>query len=373
MSAQTEIILIAMLAAFACALPGVFLVLRKMSMVADAITHTVFLGIVIAFFATENLNSPWLLIGATLMGCFTVWCTESLQRTRLVSEDASIGIVFPLLFSIGLILVNLYGSNVHLDTDSVLLGELAFAPFDRVRVNGADWGAVSMWVLAGICLLNTLVIVAAFKEWKLVTFDALLAAMYGFSPIWMHYLLMTLVSVTVVASFQAVGAILVIGLMIGPAATAYLLTKDLRKMLVLVASIGALSAWLGTELAFWLDVSIAGTIAGTIGGVFLLTVIATPKSGIIARYRRLKRLRLQYGEETVLFHLLTHEGTATQAQEAGVGTLYEHLRWKPEFADLICRRLQAGHFVRIHGGTVHLTESGRARAYRVSETLFAEQ
>lgn len=373
MSAQTEIIIIAMLAAVACALPGVFLVLRKMSMAADAITHTVFLGIVLAFLATANLNSPWLLVGATLMGCFTVWCTETLQRTRLVSEDASIGIVFPLLFSVGLILVNLYGSNVHLDTDAVLLGELAFAPFDRVRFGGADWGPVSMWVLSGICLLNTIVILAAFKEWKLVTFDSLLAAMYGFSPIWMHYLLMTLVSVTVVASFQAVGAILVIGLMIGPAATAYLLTKDLRKMLAVAALIGALSAWIGTELAFAIDVSIAGAIATTIGAVFMLMVAVTPKTGIIARYRRLKRLRLQYGEETVLFHLLTHEGTAVQAQEAGVGTLHEHLRWTPAFADLICRRLEAGEFVHIHSGTVHLTERGRERAYRVSETLFAEQ
>ena len=115
MTVHTEILLIAIAVSIACAIPGVFLVLRRMSMMADAITHTVFLGIVLAFFVTEDLNSPLLLVGATVVGVGTVWLTEMVHNTGLVNEDASIGIIFPLLFSIAIILVSLYSGNAHLD------------------------------------------------------------------------------------------------------------------------------------------------------------------------------------------------------------------------------------------------------------------
>ena len=123
MTVHTEILLIAIAVSIACAIPGVFLVLRRMSMMADAITHTVFLGIVLAFFVTEDLNSPLLLVGATVVGVGTVWLTEMIHNTGLVNEDASIGIIFPLLFSIAIILVSLYSGNAHLDVDTALLGE----------------------------------------------------------------------------------------------------------------------------------------------------------------------------------------------------------------------------------------------------------
>ena len=372
MSPQNEIYVIAILASIACAIPGVFLVLRRMSMMADAITHTVFLGIVLAFFATENLNSPWLLLGAAMVGVLTVWCTETLYRTKLVAEDASIGVVFPLLFSAGIVLVNLYSGNAHLDVDTALLGELAFAPFDRVIWNGTDWGPASLWTLAMICLLDLLVVLIAYKELKLSAFDSLLAAFFGFSPVLFHYLLMTLVSVTVVASFQAVGAILVIGLMIGPPSIAYLLTSHLSKMMVLSCLIGAGCAYLGTHLAFCFDVSIAGAIAATIGALFILVITFTPRVGFIAKLCRYRTLRIRYGEDTMLFHLLTHEKTEQEREECGVGTVHEHLRWKPEFAVQIYRRLESAGLVRIADSVVHLTEAGRERALVTSEQLFTD-
>ena len=133
--------------------PGVFLVLRRMSMMADAITHTVFLGIVLAFFVTEDLNSPLLLVGATLVGVGTVWLTEMIHNTGLVNEDASIGIIFPLLFSIAIILVSLYSGNAHLDVDTALLGKCVRS-FDRWIVNGTDLGPVSLWISLGVALIN---------------------------------------------------------------------------------------------------------------------------------------------------------------------------------------------------------------------------
>ena len=163
MTVHTEILLIAIAVSIACAIPGVFLVLRRMSMMADAITHTVFLGIVLAFFVTEDLNSPLLLVGATVVGVGTVWLTEMLHNTGLVNEDASIGIIFPLLFSIAIILVSLYSGNAHLDVDTALLGEIAFAPFDRWILNGTDLGPVSLWISLGVAIYLRPIISRAFR------------------------------------------------------------------------------------------------------------------------------------------------------------------------------------------------------------------
>ena len=136
MSAGLEIQLIAILVAGACSILGVFLVLKSMAMVSDAITHTILLGIVLAFFIVHDLNSPLLIIGAGIIGVLTVYLVELLNSTRLVKEDSAIGVVFPLLFSIAVILISKYTKNVHLDVDSVLLGELAFAPFNRIEIFG---------------------------------------------------------------------------------------------------------------------------------------------------------------------------------------------------------------------------------------------
>ena len=230
MNAQTEILLIITVVSVACSIPGVFLVLRRMSMTADAITHTVLLGIVAAFFFTKDLTSPLLVLGAAATGILTVWLSELLCRTRLFAEDASVGIIFPLLFSLAVILITLYGSHLHLDTDTVLLGEIAFAPFDRLILNGLDAGPAALWSTSCICLLNFLMAICLSKELKLSTFDPLLATFYGFRPHLLHYLLMTSVSLTVVVSFQAVGAILVIALMIGPAAIAYSFNSFVRQL-----------------------------------------------------------------------------------------------------------------------------------------------
>ena len=277
MTAGVEIQLIAVIVSAACALPGVFLVLRKMSMMSDSITHTILLGIVLAFFLTEDLSSPLLIAGAALMGVATVWLTETLMNTRLMSEDSAVGIVFPLLFSIAIILITRYAGSVHLDTDSVLLGELAFAPFDRLVVFGVDIGAKAIYTSGALLLINVILITMFYKELKIVTFDPMLASLLGFSPGLVHYGLMTLVSLTAVGAFEAVGSVLVVAFMIGPPLTAYLLTDDLKKMLLLSAGFGALSGILGYHAALLPDVSIAGSMAVTTGLIFAVVFIFAPK------------------------------------------------------------------------------------------------
>src|SRR5919107_1892374 len=270
--AQFEIQLIASIVAVACALLGVFLVLRRMAMMSDAISHTVLLGIVIAFFITRSITSPLLLIGAALMGVLTVSLVELINRTRLVREDAAIGLVFPAIFSIAVIMISRFAGDVHLDTDAVLLGELAFAPFNRLNVLGLNIPE-ALVTTSGILLINIIFIVLFYKELKLATFDAALAAALGFLPAVIHYALMALVSLTAVGAFDAVGSVLVVAFMIAPPAAAYLLTDRLSRMLIYSALIGVFSAISGYWLAHPLDASIAGSMATMTGISFLLAYL----------------------------------------------------------------------------------------------------
>lgn len=370
MSPQFEIQLIAVLVAVACALPGVFLVLRKMSMMSDSITHTILLGIVLAFFLTHDLNSPLLVVGAALIGVVTVWLTETLNRTRLMSEDSSIGIVFPLLFSIAIILITRYAGSVHLDTDSVLLGELAFAPFNRMVVFGADIGAKAIYTAGALLLVNLAFIAIFFKELKLVTFDPMLAAVLGFAPALMHYALMTVVSLTTVGAFEAVGSVLVVAFMIGPPVTAYLMTDDLKTMIVLAGAAGALNAILGYHLAALWDVSIAGSMAVMTGITFFVVFLIAPQRGLISSFNRRRAQRISFAEKTLMFHLYNHEGEANECEEAGASTLRHHLRWEKAFTDRMLRRLTRAKLLETEGCVIRLTQSGREKSMRDYEEMF---
>ncbi len=361
MSASLEIQLIAVLAAAACALPGVFLVLRSMAMMADAISHTVLLGIVLVFFVVQDLQSPWLLVGAAATGLVTVTLVELLNRTRLVKEDAAIGLVFPALFSLAVILISRFARGVHLDVDAVLLGELAFAPFDRMVFLGLDL-PVALVTLAGILALNIAFIAAFYKELKLATFDPGLATALGFAPGMLHYGLMALVSITAVGAFDAVGAVLVVALFITPAAAAYLLTDDLRRMLFLSVGIAVISALSGYWLARTLDASIAGSMATMTGLVFVIIYIAAPQRGLVAQLRRRARNRLEFAQAMLAIHLLNHEGRPEAATESSVDHLRQHIRWAPEFAGRVVRYAEQAGVVQQQAGQLRLTEAGRLLA-----------
>lgn len=358
-SAQIEIQLIAAVVAAACALPGVFLVLRRMAMMSDAISHTVLLGIVLAFFLTEDIDSPLLILGAAATGVLTVSLVELLHRTRLVREDAAIGLIFPALFSIAVILISRFAGDVHLDTDAVLLGELAFAPFDRLVVGGLDLGPYSLYLMGGILALNLIFIAVFYKELKLATFDPGLAAALGFTPWLIHYGLMALVSITAVGAFDAVGSVLVVALMIAPPAAAYLLTDRLARMVGLSVLIGVLSAVGGYWLAHALDASIAGSMATMTGVIFGLTFLFAPERGMVALARRQARQRLTFAQTMLAIHLSNHEGRPEADQENQVASLHEHLRWRPAFTQQVVRQAERQGLVRRQNGLLELTDEGR--------------
>ena len=366
---QVEIQLIAVVTAVSCALPGVFLVLRRVALMSDAITHAVLLGIVLAFFVVQDIASPALMVAAAATGVLTVALVELLSHTRLVREDAAIGLVFPVLFSLAVILISRYAGDTHLDTDAVLLGELAFAPFDRFAAFGYDLGPQALWVMGGVLLLGALFIGLLYKELKLATFDAGLAAALGLSPALVHYGLMTLVSVTAVGAFDAVGSVLVVALMIAPPAAAYLLTDRLAHMIGLSALIGAASALGGYWLASALDASIAGAMATVAGVAFGLAWLLAPERGLLAAALRRSRQRAEFADLMLAVHLLNHEATAAEAQESRVAHLGEHLRWAEPYVVQVVRRAERRGLVVQRGGLLALTERGRQLAGR---TLGAE-
>lgn len=369
MSPQLEIQIIAVIVAVACSLPGVFLVLRKMSMMSDAITHTILLGIVIGFFMVNSLASPFLIVGAALMGVFTVFLTEILNSTKLVSEDSAIGIVFPLLFSIAIIIISKYAGSVHLDTDSVLLGELAFAPFNRMKIFGVDIGAKSIYSMGIILIINLLFVIILFKELKIVTFDPALATVLGFSPALIHYSLMTIVSITAVGAFEAVGSILVIAFMIGSPVTAYLITDDLKRMLILSGLIGGLNGVLGYQFASILDVSIAGSMALVTGIVFLLVFVFSPSRGLLTTINRRKRQRIEFAGKSLMFHLYNHEGKEDEAFENGIHTIEKHLKWNQQFLRSIIKNLKENKRIYVEDNIIKLTEIGREYAIMSYEEI----
>ena len=375
-NAQIEIQLIASLVAIACAIPGTFLVLRKMAMISDAISHAILPGIVIGFifihgnfsfiddfvvlskfkqFLIHNgLESPFIILLASFTGVITVVLVEYIQKTGLVKEDTAIGLVFPALFSIGVILIAKNANDVHLDVDAVLLGELAFAPFDRLIVNDTDIGPKALWIISGILIITVGLLIAFFKELKLSTFDKGLAASLGFSPVIIHYGLMTVSSVTTVGAFDAVGAILVVALMIAPAASAYLLTTDLKKMLILSIVFGVFSAISGYWFARWLDASISGSITTMLGLLFLIVYLFAPSKGVIAVLYREKQQRTEVSLLTFLLHLKNHD----EERERHVNHLNEHINWQKVRSKTVLDLALKNNMIVINDKIVSLTPKG---------------
>lgn len=276
------IITTASLVATTCGLLGCYLILRKMAMVGDAISHAVLPGIVLAFLFSGSRDSVTMLIGAGLIGILTTFLIEFFHKKAKLQTDASIGVTFTWLFAVGVVLISLFAGKVDLDQDCVLYGEIAYVPLDVIILdNGANIGPKAIYVMGAIFLLIVAFIVTFYKQLFLTTFDPAFANAIGISTSLWHYLLMSAVSATTVASFESVGAILVVALLIAPAATAYLLTDNLKWMMVIASISGIISSITGYYLAVWLDGSIAGAIATCAGILFGLALMFSPTHGLI--------------------------------------------------------------------------------------------
>ncbi|MBT2290790.1 metal ABC transporter permease [Paenibacillus albidus] len=283
MSYTAWILLTAALVGLSCGMIGVLLILRRMAMMADAISHTVLLGIVVAFLVTRELSGYHMLIGAVIAGLLTSVLIQWLQ-SRGVQGEASIGVVFTTLFAVGVILIATQVGNAHLDVKHALMGEITFVPWTTVHLPWIGDIPEATLILAAVLLIVVIAIIAFYKEWKITSFDPALAASLGIPVIVMHYAFMSLLSITTVAAFDAVGAIMVVAMLITPAAAAYLWTDRLSVMFGLSGGFGVGSAVAGYYIASWLDTSISGSMAFATGIVFLLSFLMSPKHGLISRY-----------------------------------------------------------------------------------------
>lgn len=270
-----QIILVGILVAISCAILGCFLVLRKMAMVGDAISHAVLPGIVIAFLVVQRFDSIFMLLGAAILGVFTTLLIEFLHKQGKLQTDASIGVSFTSLFALGVILISVFASKVDLDAECVLFGEIAYVPLHVWRIDLGDGamlnlGAKAAWWIGSVLLIILVFVIVFYKEMLLTTFDPAFASAIGIHVSVWHYSLMSLVSLATVAAFESVGAVLVLSFLVVPPATAYLLTTNFKKMLFLSSFIGILVAILGYYTAAFLNASIAGSMTSVAGVIFAL-------------------------------------------------------------------------------------------------------
>lgn len=270
------IILTGSLVAAACSLLGSFLILRKMAMVGDAISHAVLPGIVIAYLISGSRASFPLLVGAAVVGILTTLLIEVFQKRFKVQGDASIGVTFTMLFAIGVIMISALGGQVELDQECVLYGEIAYVPLDLwFTSNGLIMGPYATWIIGIAFVIVLLFVVLGFNALKITTFDEKYAASIGISTVAWHYALMGMVSLTTVVSFEAVGAILVVAFFIIPPATAYLMTNDLKRMIGISVILGVISSVIGYYFAVWLNSSIAGAMVTVAGAIFFVVFTST--------------------------------------------------------------------------------------------------
>jgi len=257
------------LIAISCALLGSFLILRKMAMVGDAISHAVLPGIVLAFLISGSRDNIIMLIGAAAIGVLTTVLIEFLHKRARLQEDASIGITFTWLFAIGVILISAFAGQVDIDQDCVLYGEIAYVPLDLLYLaNGSSLGPRALWVSGSLLVVVLAFVGFGFRGLKLSSFNLEYAQALGINTVFWHFSFMSLVSITTVVSFEAVGAILIVALLVVPAATAYLLTQKLKTMLLLAVLFGVLSSFGGYYLAYALNGSIAGAMVTVAGVLF---------------------------------------------------------------------------------------------------------
>jgi manganese/zinc/iron transport system permease protein len=290
MSDAMAIVLTAGLTATACCLLGPFLVLRRVALMGDAVSHAVLPGIVAAFLIFQTRAPLVVVVGAAVFAIVCVLAIEALRGTGLVASDAAIGLVFPALFALGVLGIHRYADDIHLDLDSTIYGEIAFTPFRTMEIGGVPF-VRSVVVMGVVAAVNLLLVSVLWKELKVTSFDPEFARTIRVSPRLLSRLLLIAVAITAVTAFESVGAILVVTLLIVPAAAAYLLTDRLVAMVAISVAIGWISAVGGYAGAIRIDASIAGAMGLCAAALFAIALIGSPRYGLVARAVRRSRRR----------------------------------------------------------------------------------
>lgn len=363
------IIAIGALGALACAIPGAFLVVRRTSMLADAISHAVLPGIAVAFLLSGTRDPLWMFLGAAAAGLFVTLVSASLARFARIDSGAALGIVFTTMFALGLILIVQVADRVDLDPSCVLYGAVELAPLDSQLIAGIEVPRAVL-VLGGVTLLNIVVAASFWKELKLMAFDPALAKTLGCRPQLMEAIILGMAAATCVAAFESVGSILVVAMMIIPAVAARLFSDRLAGVILGAMCIGVVGAfvghWVATSLAPALvpggrDASSAGSIAATLGALLVVGIIVAPRRGIVVRqvHRWLLTLRIAREDAIGLLWRLDEDGRTVDAAQ-----LRDLLVRGAEIPRLLARlavhALVWDRRIECAGGLVKLTAHGRS-------------
>ena len=266
----------AFLVSAACAWIGTLLIVRKMALIGDAISHSVLPGIVIVAVLFQSLTGPLVIIGAMIAGFVTTILIEWVHKSSRVKPDAAIGIVFVSMFALGVIMISQVKGSIHLDAECVLFGELS-------EIAAPGQGLIPPQIVQSFfVLLLTIALTGAFyKDIVVSAFDPVLASSVGIKAQWVHYANMAWLSVVVVSAFESVGSVIVVAMLIIPGAFALLLTDRLWKALIISIGHAAVSAVLGYHVALWLNSNVPATVV-TVGlALFVLAWFFSPQHGLI--------------------------------------------------------------------------------------------
>lgn len=389
-SLDTTIVVVGAVSAMACALLGCFLVLRQMSLMGDAISHAVLPGLAVAFLLTHSRSSWPMFVGAAAVGVLTALLTEAIRRFGRVDEGAAMGTVFTSLFALGLVLMVRGADHVDLDPGCVLYGAIELVPLDTVRVAGM--AVPRALVMTSIVLAVDLAFVLVFyKELKITSFDPGLATTLGVNATVMHYALMVFVAVTTVAVFECVGSILVVAMLIVPAATAQLITNRMWTMLLVAMGLGAASAGLGHVMAITVpsalglapDTNTAGMMGVAAGLLFVVALLFSPRHGVVSRIMHRYWIAVGITREDIL-GMLFRAGELRAAGEAAatpIDTAFirRALGVGPLMARIALQQLRRGGRLRWEGDRWGLTTAGQGsagniiRSHRLWETYLYRQ
>ncbi|GAB7080930.1 metal ABC transporter permease [Megalodesulfovibrio paquesii] len=339
---------------------GCLVVLRRMAFLGDALSHAMIAGVaggylfMKLFFGVEAY-APAMLIGSLLAAVLTVMCIGFVSRVARVKEDTAIGVMYTGVFAGGVVLVSVFKHAIHIDLMHFIMG-------DVLAIANAD-----LWAAAVAASVVIAAIILFFRAFQITSFDPVMAAAIGFPVVLIDYALTVCVSLVVVSAVSMVGVILVVGLLITPAATAYLLSDRLERMMVLAAIFGVSSVVLGLYLSVWLDTAGGGAVMLVCTLQFMLVLIFAPKYGILARRLRLARMVPQQLAEDILIEVLRSE-EAPLSQEQLLATIAahprdSHVRKLPPRTAM--RRMASQGLLHLTDSTVRLTDAGRTEATRI--------
>ncbi len=368
------IVLTGVLATASCGLLGTFLVLRKMSLLGDALSHAVLPGIAIAFLLSGSRAIVPMFLGATLFGLVTTLLVEAFHKKWQVQEDASIGVVFTALFALGVVLITAFAGQVDLDQECVLYGEIAYTPWDLLLWGEDSLGPRPVWILGGVLAVNLLLVTLFYKELKIASFDPAMAVSVGINATLIHYLLMGMVSLTTVASFESVGAILVVAMLIVPGAAAYLWSDRLEVVIGLAMSFGVSSAVAGYYLASYWDSSIAGAMVVVVGAIFLFSLLFSPNQGVLSRLWQRLQFSLQVAQDHMLLALVRRDEEVEERARLRPDELVGSAAVVGILAKMAFKRLRRRRLLQQVDGMVELSAAGEQvalgllRKHRLWET-----